>query len=150
MYACIASPANSGKFASICVNCRRLVGADAPAAMVSTKPSKGSHPAGVTTPFTALVQLRVAPLRCCAPFCHSAGKNAPCTISRYVKHKPGRPAAVGRPSALQREPPWLENGPSTLSLGATSWFASGVTFGNAAVPLPCSSFLAIFGQLRPR
>ena len=25
-----------------------------------------------------------------------------------------------------------------------------MTFGAAAVPLPCSSFLAIFGQLRPR
>ena len=98
----------------------RLVGADAPAAMLSTKPSKGSQPAGVTTPLTALVQLRTAPLRCCPAFCHSAGKKAVCTISRYVMHRPGRPFAVARPSALQREPPWLENGPSTLSLVETS------------------------------
>src|SRR6476659_2664479 len=98
----------------------RLVGADAPAATASTKPSKGSHPAGVTTPLFALVHRRTVPFKCCALFCHKAGKNAPCTNSRYVVHRPGRPTAVARPSVAQREPPWFENGPRTLSLGETS------------------------------
>src|SRR2546423_12625050 len=68
-------------------------------------------------------------------------------------HRPGLPAAV--PAAVpvpdrsmtgrdpHAEPPWLENGPSTLSVVSTSWLARGTTPG-------WSSFLPIFDQLRPR
>src|SRR5207342_389340 len=97
----------------------------------------------------ALVHGRATPSRWLVVFCHSVGKNACWIISLYVRHRPGRLAAVGRPSAAQREPPWLENGPSTLSDTDTSCPASGVTLGLVAVPVPCSSFLPIFGQLRP-
>ena len=76
---------------------------------------------------------------------------------------PGLPAAVGLPSAAHTEPPWLENGPSRLSLVATNWFASGTTALARFVPAaaarrcrvldgpvsPWSSFLPILAQLRP-
>src|SRR5262245_53960863 len=101
-------------------------------------------------PLLALVQPRAAPLRCIAVFCHSVGKNACWISSRYVRHRRGLPAATGRPSARHWLPPWLENGPSALSLVDTSWLASGVTLGRVAVPSPCNSFLPIFCQLRPR
>src|SRR5260370_3968786 len=61
------------------------------------------------------------------------------------------PSTVGGPPSGERsasgrlpqaDPFWLEYGPITLSVGSTSWLASGVT-------PACSSFLPTLAQLRP-